>query len=157
MELALLLSYSPSWVSVTVSWQDFSPLLSFIFVVGIESAVLAFWEQFPVILHVAAWKKYMHSCRTVKFPKSGVSYLCHQTKGYKSKSDLKDCGLKILLCRWVKSRDTACAFFFQHTDLIEEWWTWLIPRQPRYETLLVSISLHIRFLIRIRELDIFLI
>lgn len=92
---------------MTVSWQDFNALLSFIFVVGTHPASPAFWGEFSVIVHILAWSfynggavKYMPTCRTFKFPKTQVGHIhVIKPKYIKSESDLKDHGQKTSLCR----------------------------------------------------------
>jgi hypothetical protein len=57
---------------VTVSWQEFNPLLTFIFVVGAEPVPPAFREELPTMYSLGALmmvEQYMQTWRTVKFPK----------------------------------------------------------------------------------------
>lgn len=60
MELSFVVFHIPlpDSPSVIVFWQDFSPLISFLFVLGAENSSPALWEEFPVTVHILAWKSY---------------------------------------------------------------------------------------------------
>lgn len=93
---------------------------------------------------LAVVEQYMLTCGTFKFPKTQVDHIhVIKPKHIKSESDLKDHGLHISPYRWIKSRHTAFSFWLRHTDIMEEWWTRLIPWQSHYGVeMLVLISSH---------------
>lgn len=110
---------------MTVSWQDFSPLLY----LWLElSQVLLFSGRTSLSLYMywlgalAVVEQYMPTCGTVKFPKTQVDHIhVIKPKHVKSGSSLKDHGLKISRSKLVKSRHAAFSFSLRHTDFIEEW------------------------------------
>lgn len=149
MELALLFSYSPSWVYL---WQSLGRIsihfyllywcleLSQLMLLSGRSSLSLYMYWLWALIMV---EPYMHMGRTFKFSKTQVGYIYSiKAKHIKPENDLADHCVKILQFWWIKYGDTVFGFLLRPTDCTEEWWTWLIPWQPHYvvETLLVLIS-----------------
>lgn len=116
MELALLFSYSSYWVSTCDSllagfqstsiscicdwsWASFSCFLG-----GVPCHCTMHWLGALIMVGL-----YVHMYRAFRFTKTQVDHIyVIKSKHMKSESDLKDDGVKISPCRWLKCRRCCC-------------------------------------------------
>lgn len=124
MELALLFSYSPSWVYL---WQSLGristhfylsywclELSQLILLSGRSSLSLYMYWLWALIMV----EPYMHMGRTFKFSKTQVGYIYSiKAKHIKPENDLADHCLKTLQFWWIKYGDTVFGFLLRHHRL----------------------------------------